>query len=104
MNPYKTTFHELAHVVIGHTAETELRDNNRTPRDIREVEAEATAMLVCAALDLPGIEDARGYIQHWYGTGQPIPEVSARRIFKAADQILRAGRDEQPGGHDEQTE
>lgn len=92
-NPLKTTFHELAHVIIGHTTETELRDDERTPRDIREVEAEATAMLVCAALQLPGLDEACGYIQHWYGAGQPIPEASARRIFKAADQILKAGRE-----------
>lgn len=91
-NPYKTTFHELAHVLIGHTTETEMRDDERTPRDVRELEAEATAMLCCAALELPGIEEARAYIQHWYGAGQPVPEASARRIFKAADQILRAGR------------
>jgi hypothetical protein len=49
-------------------------------------------MLVCAALGLEGLEDSRGYIQHWMGTGAEIPEDSARRIFKAADAILRAGR------------
>src|SRR5688572_11522292 len=59
----KTTFHELAHVVLGHTAEAEMRDDERTPRNIRELEAEAVAMLCCAALNLPGIEDACGYIQ-----------------------------------------
>lgn len=90
--PLKTTFHEIAHVIIGHTTEAEQRDDERTPRTIREVEAEATAMLCCAALQLPGVDESRAYIQHWYGTGQPIPEASARRIFKAADQILRAGR------------
>jgi antirestriction protein ArdC len=90
--PFKTLFHELAHVIIGHTSESELTDDERTPRNIREVEAEATAMLCCAALQLPGIEESRAYIQHWYGAGQPIPEASARRIFKAADAILRAGR------------
>jgi antirestriction protein ArdC len=95
-NPYKTTLHELAHVVLGHTAEAEMRDDDRTPRNIRELEAEATAMLCCAALQLPGIDEARGYIQHWYGGGQPIPETNARRIFKAADAILRAGRQETP--------
>jgi hypothetical protein len=95
-NPFKTTFHELAHVLIGHTAEAEMRDDERTPRDIRELEAEATAMLCCAALALPGIDDARGYIQHWYGAGQPVPEASAKRVFKAADLILRAGRQGTP--------
>jgi hypothetical protein len=53
-------------------------------------------MLCCAALDLAGVDDARGYIQHWNRSGQPIPEASARKIFKAADAILRAGRQEQP--------
>jgi len=90
--PVKTTFHELAHVLIGHTAEGQMNDSDRTPRDIRELEAEATAMLCCAALDLPGVDDTRGYIQAWVGSGAEIPEASARRIFKAADQILKAGR------------
>lgn len=99
-NPLKTTFHELAHVIIGHMAEGELRDDERTPRSYRELEAEATAMLVCAALGLPGIEEARGYIQHWVGMGAAVPESNARRIFKAADAILRAGRE---GTSDEST-
>lgn len=34
----KTTFHELAHVVLGHTAEAALTDDDRTPRSIREVQ------------------------------------------------------------------
>ncbi len=42
----------------------------------------------------PGAEYARGYIQSWYGAGNPLPEHSAQRIFKAADTILRAGRSE----------
>lgn len=98
--PFKTLIHELAHVVLGHTAETALSDDECTPRDQREVEAEGTAMLVCAALEQPGIEYSRGYIQHWNRDGQPIPERSAARMFKAADQILRAGRQERHDGED----
>ena len=97
-NPYKTTFHELAHILLGHTAEGSLSDDDRTPRDLREVEAEATAMLCCAALELPGLDDARGYIQHWYGQGSEIPEASARKIFKTADAILKAGRPAEKDG------
>src|SRR5262245_48261166 len=97
-NPFKTTCHELAHVLIGHTAEAETRDDERTARNIQELEAEATAMLVCDALQLPGLEESRGYIQHWYGAGQIVPEASARKIFKAADAILRAGRKDPPDG------
>src|SRR6266487_2587535 len=43
--PDKTRFHELAHVVLGHTSEAEagLTDSDITPRSLREVEAEAVA-------------------------------------------------------------
>ena len=93
--PDKTRFHELAHVVLGHTAEAEagVTDSDVTPRSLREVEAEAVALVCVEALGLPGAEHCRGYIQHWNRRcgAEPIPERSARRIFKAADQILRAG-------------
>ena len=89
--PHKTRFHELAHVLLGHTAEGEQHDGERTPRNLRECEAEAVALLCCAALDMPGVECCRGYIQSWWGAGNPIPERSAQRILKVADQILKAG-------------
>ena len=41
-------------------------------------------MLCCAALELPGVECSRGYIQHWHGQGNPIPEKSAQRILTDA--------------------
>jgi hypothetical protein len=89
--PYKTTFHELAHVVLGHTSEAAFSDTEHTPRSLREVEAEAVALICCEALQLPGAEYCRGYIQNWKQDGGPIPEASAQRIFKAADSILKAG-------------
>jgi hypothetical protein len=91
--PHKTFFHELAHVLLGHTAENMLSDgDDRTPRNIREVEAESVALVCCEAQRLPGAEYCRGYIQEW-AKGNPIDERSAQRIFKAADQILKAGAD-----------
>lgn len=89
--PLKTTFHEIGHILLGHTTEGEQADGEITPRSLRECEAEAVALLCCAALDLPGVECCRGYIQAWWGAGNPIPERSAQRILKAADQILKAG-------------
>jgi hypothetical protein len=89
--PHKTRFHELAHVLLGHTSEGTLNDGEQTPRNLREVEAEAVALLCCAALELPGVEFSRGYIQNWWGAGNPIPEKSAQRILKATDQLLKAG-------------
>ncbi len=91
-HPLKTTFHEIAHVILGHTAEGKIMgSHDRTSRDVRELEAESTAMLVCAALGLPGVEEARGYVQHWFA-GKEVPEQSARKIFKAATSILQAGQ------------
>jgi hypothetical protein len=93
--PHKTRFHELAHVVLGHTSEAEagVTDSEMTPRSLREVEAEVVALICLEALGLPGAEHCRGYIQHWNARrdAEPIPERSAQRILKAADQILKAG-------------
>jgi hypothetical protein len=94
--PHTTRFHELAHVVLGHSSEGTLNDGDLTPRSLRECEAEAVALLCCAALGLPGVECARGYIQAYWGHANPIPELSARRILKVADQILKAGTDAVP--------
>ena len=89
--PHKTRFHELAHVLLGHTIESAQHDDEITPRNLRECEAEAVALLCCAALELPGVEYSRGYIQAWWGAGNPIPERSAQRVLRVADQILKAG-------------
>jgi antirestriction protein ArdC len=95
--PHKTLFHELAHVVIGHTMEADFADTEKTPRNLREVEAEAVALLCCESLELEGADYCRGYLQNWLYQGigynaDAIPEKSAQKIFRAADQILRAGR------------
>ena len=89
--PHKTRFHELAHVVLGHTAEGTMQDDERTPRDIREVEAESVAYICCAMLGLPGLHECRGYIQSWL-SGNEIHDKTAQRIFGAAERILKAGR------------
>src|SRR5262249_10837605 len=87
----RTLLHELAHVVLGHTIEAAQSDSEITPRNLREAEAESVALLCCEALNLGGAEHCRGYLQHWWGKGNPIPERSAQRVFKAADLILKAG-------------
>ena len=89
--PMKTRFHEMAHIVLGHTEQGRVQDPETLPRDIREAEAESVAMLCLAVLELPGIEYCRGYIQTWLQS-KSIPEESARRIITATDSILRAGR------------
>ena len=89
--PHKTTFHELAHIVLGHTTEGLLADSEHTPKDIKEVEAESVAYILCQLLGLPGEVESRGYIQHWL-QGNDIDDKSARRIFSAVDKILKAGK------------
>ena len=46
--PHKTTFHEIAHIVLGHTTTDRLVDSEQTARHIREVEAESVALICCA--------------------------------------------------------
>jgi hypothetical protein len=96
--PFKTLFHELAHSIL-HSDEGDFADDETTPRSLCEVEAESVALLCCESLSLEGADYARGYIQHWLSRGsgssaEVIPEKSAQKIFRAADQILRAGRSE----------
>lgn len=88
--PAKTTFHELAHIILGHTSESPVHDSETTPRSLREAEAEAVALLCLESLGMEGAEYCRGYIQNWLA-GSAIPERSAQKIFSAADQILKAG-------------
>jgi antirestriction protein ArdC len=90
--PHKTRFHEIAHVVLGHTKEGQLSDSEATPRDVREVEAEGVAYILCSLLDLPGLHESRGYIQNWL-QGAEITDKTAQRIFSAANKILEAGQD-----------
>jgi hypothetical protein len=96
---HKTRFHELAHIFLGHTEGTEVRDTERLPRALAEVEAEGTAYVLCALLGLPGLEEARGYLQQWLGSA-PFLEANGRRILVAADSILKAGapRAAEPNG------
>jgi antirestriction protein ArdC len=89
--PYKTTLHEIAHVVLGHTTSETLVDSEHTPRHLCEVEAESVALICCETLGLEGGEFCRGYIQHWLKMEKEIPNKSAARIFAAATSILKAG-------------
>jgi hypothetical protein len=89
--PHKTRFHEMAHVILGHTEEADCHDAASIPRNIKEVEAEGVAFLLCSILDLPGRDESRGFIQSWLEDGQ-LPEKSVQRIFGASQKILNAGK------------
>lgn len=92
-NPTRTTYHELGHIVLGHTESDELAEYQHH-RGIKEFQAEATSFLTMNELELITPEDAshsRGYIQHWMRDERP-PDTAIRQVFTATDKILRAGR------------
>ena len=92
-NPHRIYFHEAAHIVLGHTAERDtVNTEDRTPRDIKELEAELVSYLCCISVkSQAGADQSRGYVQHWY-KNNTIPVKSAQRILKTTDTIIQAGR------------
>ena len=86
--PAKTTFHELAHLMLGHC-----KHGDEAHRGVTEFEAEATAYLVAKGLELIEWDPAesRAYIQNWLG-GTEVAEDNIGRVFAAVNKILIAGR------------
>jgi hypothetical protein len=54
--PHKTAFHEIAHIVLGHTTLVKLVDAEETAWHIGYVEAESVALICCETLGLEGAE------------------------------------------------
>jgi hypothetical protein len=93
VHPAKTRFHELGHVVLGHTMPESLEEY-ATHRGMFEFQAEATAYLTMnelEQLDEATATHSRGYIQDWLKDERP-PDKAIRQVFAATDQILKAGR------------
>src|SRR5438876_320120 len=93
VNPTKTRFHEIGHVVLGHTTPEALAEY-QTHRGIMEFQAEATAYLTINELELLDEATAtrsRGYVQDWL-KGERPPDKAIREVFTATDTILKAGR------------
>lgn len=85
----KTTFHELAHILLGHTDE-EAEDKHR---GVCEFQAEATAYLVMKELgEMDEMDDSesRAYIQGWLKETTP-EDKDIRQVFSTVNKILTAG-------------
>jgi antirestriction protein ArdC len=91
---FKTSLHEIAHILLGHTDKGKVTDEERLSRAEREVEAESVAYIVGSIVGDDHLEESRGYIQNWLGSTE-ISEKSAKKIFRVAEQILKSGRVEE---------
>jgi antirestriction protein ArdC len=79
-------FHELAHILLGHTSSEQVRGVDRS-RSLEELEAEAVAYIVGSCLGIES-EDSVTYITGWNGNPEKLKKVTFS-IAKTADRILR---------------
>jgi antirestriction protein ArdC len=92
--PLKTLFHEIAHNLLHLETDKEFIDTKTQESNIAEVEAEGVALCVSLALGLEeNVPYCVGYIKNWLGKGNEVPADSIKKIFKAADKILKAGQE-----------
>lgn len=90
--PLKTLFHELGHIVLGHTSVDRMAEY-QAHRGVCEFQAEAVAYLCMnevTALDHMDVPGSRDYIQRWLN-GEKPSDREIKDVFKAVDVILRAG-------------
>lgn len=82
--PHKTTFHEVGHILLGHSHDGEHCE--------QETEAELVAYLLTdtLGLDVGGQESSRAYIQHYLGAFV-LTEGMAQRVFRVCNQVLQSG-------------
>lgn len=92
--PMHTAFHELGHVVLGHTKPEGVKEY-QTHRGSMEFEAESVAYLVSHELELTekgwDASASRAYIQGWL-KGKDVTDAQIKAVFSATNKILVAGR------------
>lgn len=95
-NRNATVFHELGHIVLGHTLPHHYEEYE-THRGVMEFQAASVTLLCMREVDLldeETEEEIRGYCQHWT-QGERPPDKAIQQVFTATDRILRAGRTSQ---------
>ena len=91
--PFKTLWHELGHIGLGHTSGQGLKEY-REHRGLMEFQAESTAYLgmnELGATDQFNAGESRAYIQSWLAGREPT-EKHIREVFSTVDKLLKAGR------------
>ncbi|MDQ2675182.1 MAG: ImmA/IrrE family metallo-endopeptidase, partial [Actinomycetota bacterium] len=91
-HPEKTLFHELAHIRLGHSEQIERRSRAGRLDGPEEIMAEAVAMLLAGALSMPGSIESGALLRPAFARCG-LTEPDAARVFKVADEILAAGRE-----------
>jgi hypothetical protein len=86
------TFHEMGHILLGHTDESDFVDEVTTQKNLKEVEAEGVALCCKLALGLENVEYSVGYINNWWKQSE-IPATSIKKIFRVTNEILKAGQE-----------
>jgi len=95
--PVKTGAHELAHVLLGHIGDAGIVEHEKLDGAQQECEAESVAYIVASmmSLDEEALSSSRAYIQNWLSASstnrEQFAKRSAARIFKVANQIIKAG-------------
>ena len=88
-------FHEIAHIVLGHTVGNVMADNIEKEKTMKEVEAESVAYILASinGESEKNLALSRGYIQGWFSGNklEEIPAKNATNIFNAVETILKAG-------------
>ena len=88
-------FHEIAHIVLGHTVGKEMADGVEKEKTMKEVEAESVAYILGSinGESEKNLTFSRGYIQGWFKRNKlsEIPAKNATNIFNAVETILKAG-------------
>ena len=92
--PVKTTLHEMAHIVLGHT-DADGGQHVGHGRSVKEFQAETVAYIVCHELsathDAANLFDAatsRAYVQSWLADTQ-LTQTDVLPVFGAANKIRR---------------
>lgn len=93
-NQESVLFHEIGHILLGHTDKNECVDTEKLSRSEKEIEAESVSYLCCSILGFEKtLEQSRGYLQA-YLAGNDLTEKQSRKVFSVVDKILKAGREE----------
>ncbi len=88
-NPMKTMFHELAHILLGHT-DQQMDDSATLARNIKEFQAESVA-LICAACigQTDELKYSLWYLQNWW-IPEDLDKKMIEKLFSVSNKIINA--------------